>query len=184
MADNRELENLPDLSDPGQRHEIRDINVWAIGKVGIGLILTTIASILIVLGVFRYLQLQYNATPAAGNYTGIDVDARKLPPDPRLISDEPENLQQTQAAEDQLLNGYRWSDEKHTQVAVPISRAIDMLVARGLPSAQGNAAGAPAGVAVPTESGLGPKIQPPGGPLAAELAAPAPAGEGAETKGK
>jgi hypothetical protein len=189
MADNREVHfPVPDLSDPRQRHETRDINVWAIGKVGLGLVFTTIVSIFIVLGVFHYLQEQYQAVPAAGN-NGVDVDARQLPPDPRLLTNEPENLQQVRMAEDQISNGYRWSDDKHTRVSVPISRAIDMLIARGLPSSgQANAAGAPADVAVPTESGLGPKMQMPGGPLAAELAAAPPAAvpsnQGAETKGK
>jgi hypothetical protein len=168
MADNREVEHfLPDLSDPRQRHEERDVNVWAIGKVGIGLVLTTIASILIVLGVFRFLQLQFNAHPPLGTYE--IHDARQLPPEPRLVPNEPENLQQMRTAEDALLNGYSWIDQQHTQVKIPIDKAIDKLLAKGLPyraQASPSAAGA---VSVPTASGLGPKIQQVGGPLAEEL---------------
>ena len=39
MADNRFPPDFPDLSDPRQRHESRDVNIWAIGKVGMGLIM-------------------------------------------------------------------------------------------------------------------------------------------------
>jgi hypothetical protein len=167
MADNRELQHpLPDLSDPRQRHEERDINVWAIGKVGIGLVLTTIASILIVLGVFRFLQVQYNAQPPVQSF---DIrDARQLPPEPRLLSNEPENLQEMRTAEDAILNGYSWTDQQHTQVKIPIAQAIDKLLQKGLPSRQ-SAAPAPSGITVPTAASLGPKMQQPGGPLAGEL---------------
>src|SRR3974377_27029 len=132
MADNRELEEFqPDLSDPRQRHEERDINVWAIGKVGIGLILTTIASILIVLGVFRFLQVQYAAHPPA--QPALIQEPGQLPPEPRLVPDEPETLQEVRAAEDQILNGYSWADQQHTLVKIPINQAIDKVLQKGLP---------------------------------------------------
>ena len=38
------------------------------------------------------------------------------------------------AAEDQILNGYRWVDQAKGQVRIPIDRAIDMLAQRGLPA--------------------------------------------------
>jgi hypothetical protein len=169
MADNRSVQQqLPDLNDPRQRHENRDINVWAIGKVGIGLVLTTIASIFIVLGVFRYLELQYAAQPPA-QPTEI-LDARQLPPEPRLVPNEAQNLADMRNAEDQILNGYSWTDQQHTQVKIPISLAIDKLIAKGLPSRTQGVAGI-GDVSVPTASSLGPKMQQPGGPLASELAA-------------
>ena len=168
MADNRQLQHpLPDLSDPRQRHESSDVNVWAIGKVGIGLVLTTIASIFIVLGVFRFLQVEYNANPPLRTF---DIrDARQLPPEPRLVPDEPENLREMRTAEDAILNSYSWTNQQHTEVKIPIDRAIDKLVAKGLPSrAQANPSGA-AGVSVPTASSLGAKMQQVGGPLAGEM---------------
>jgi hypothetical protein len=186
MADNRNIqEPLPDLNDPRQRHESRDVNVWAIGKVGLGLVLTTIASIGIVLGVFHFLQVEYHAVPGPQEQ-GIGTDARQLPPDPRLLPNEPQNLEQVRAAEEQIATTYRWSDENHTHVSVPIDRAIDMLVAKGLPSSNQDIGGAPSGVTVPTASGLGPKMQQPGGPLAGELAGSPqpPASQEPAAKGK
>ena len=168
MADNPDLEHRPpDLTDPEQRHENRGVNIWAIGKVGIGLILTTILSLFLVLGIFRALELRENAAQIPPS-PGINVDARRLPPEPRLIENEPENLQQMRGAEDKILNGYSWADEKHTLVKIPIDRAIDMLAQRGLPSVKQNAP--PDTASVPTESGLGPQQSQPGGPLASQLA--------------
>jgi hypothetical protein len=165
MADNRDIQHgPPDLNDPEQRFEHRDVNIWAIGKVAIGLVLTTIASMLLVLGVFRYLEVQENAKqlpPAAGFAAG------KLPPEPRLLENEPANLQQYRAAEDKVLNGYQWADQAKGQVKIPIDRAIDLLVQKGLPArAQGGPQSVSSSVSVPTGSGLGPKMQQPGGPLA------------------
>ena len=168
MADNRGIDqHLPDLSDPRQRHESRDINIWAIGKVGIGLIVTTIASILIVLGVFRFLEVQYAAQPPA--QPALIQDARQLPPEPRLVPNEPETLQEVRTAEDQILNGYSWTDQQHTQVKIPINQAIDKVLQKGLPSRGQANTGGPTDVSVPTASSLGPKMQQPGGPLASEL---------------
>jgi len=169
MADRRDLPtNLPDLSDPAQRHEQQDVNIWAIGKVGIGLIVTTIISLFLVLGVFRYLEQQDRASqpkPPAG----VEVPQRQLPPQPRLLDNEPEDLKQVRAAEDQILNGYSWADPQHTRVRIPIGSAIDQLVQRGIPARPGLEQGSAASVSVPSESTLGPKMQQPGGPLAGQL---------------
>jgi hypothetical protein len=186
MADSRNIpERFPDLNDPRQRHEERDVNIWAIGKVGLGLIITTIVSVAIVWGMFAYLRVQYNAQPAEH---GIDVNAMKWPAKPNVQYnvDEARNQAEYRSTEEQALNGYSWVDQQHTQVKIPISRAIDELVQKGLPvRSQAPGAGE---VSVPTESGLGPKMAQPGGPLASEQSAPAaPAaapGKGARKQGK
>src|SRR5579871_5978043 len=106
MADNRwPPQPLPDLSDPEMRHEHRDVNVWAVGKVGIALILTTIASLLLMFGVFRYLEVRENAAqiPPASVTT---INPNRLPPEPNVLFNEhePENRQDVQVNEDHQLN--------------------------------------------------------------------------------
>jgi hypothetical protein len=169
MADNRIPPDFPDLTDPRQRHEERDVNIWAISKVGVGLIITTIASAAIVWGLFVYLRVQYNAQPPE---RGIDVNAMKWPAAPNLLYnvDEAKNQADYRSTEEQTLNGYSWVDQQHTQVKIPISRAIDQLLQKGLP-VRGQAPALAAGsVTVPTASSLGPKMQQPGGPLLSEPA--------------
>lgn len=182
MADNRELsQHFPDLSDPRQRHEERDVNIGAIGGVAAGLIITTVLSVAIVWGIFWFLRVQYNAQPPA---RGVDINAQKLPPAPNVIYNEHEadNLRDIRAAEDQVLNGYSWVDQKHTQVKIPISRAIDQLIQKGLPVRAQAPAPAAGNVSIPTESSLGPKMQQPGGPLTSEPPIP-PAPAAGQKKG-
>jgi hypothetical protein len=183
MADNRNVpERFPDLNDPRQRHEVRDVNIWAISKVGIGLIITTIASVAIVWGMFAYLRVEYNAQPPE---RGIDVNAMKWPAKPNLQYnvDEARNQAEYRSTEQQTLNDYSWVDQQHTQVKIPINRAIDELVQKGLP-VRSQPPAAVGDVSVPTESGLGPKMAQPGGPLLGEPAVPPAVGQSARKQGK
>ncbi len=147
MAENRPShEPLPDLSIPEMRHEHRDVNVWAVGKVGIALILTTIASLLLMFGVFRYLEVRENAAqiPPASTTT---LNPNRLPPEPNLLFNEHEavNREDIRAEEDKLLNGYSWADRAHGVVRIPIDRAMDLIVQRGLPARPQNTAPATEG---------------------------------------
>ncbi len=176
MADNRdinrEIERQQfDLTNPEMRHERTDVDVWAIGKFAIGLILLTIASVFLLFGLFHYFQVRENATQAP--QPGVNVDARKLPPEPRLQDNAVQDLREMRDAEDKILNGYGWVDQQHGVVRIPIDRAMDLLVQRGLPARQqAGPQSASSGVSIPRESGLGAKMQQPGGPLAIELSQP------------
>jgi hypothetical protein len=184
MADNSQIpERFPDLSDPRQRHESRDVNIWAISKVGVGLVITTLASAAIVWGLFAYLRVQYNAQPPE---RGIDVNAMKWPSSPNLLYnvDEAKNQADYRSAEEQTLNGYSWVDQQHTQIKIPISQAIDKLLQKGLPARSQQPALAAGDVSVPTASSLGSKMQQPGGPLASEPSGGEPPPAGSKGKGK
>ena len=135
MAENNRTQHpLPDLTNPEMRHEHRDVNIWAVGKVGIALILTTIASMLLMFGVFRYLEVRENEAqiPPASTTT---LNPSSLPPEPNLMFNEHEavNQQDFRAEEDKLENGYGWVDQAHGVVRIPVSRAMDLAVQRGFP---------------------------------------------------
>jgi hypothetical protein len=166
---------LPDIEQPRVGHEESDVNVWAVGKFGIGLVLGFIAALALVIGVFRYFQSHIETQPPSA-VVQPNVDARSLPPEPRLQTTPVLDLQQMRAAEDSILNGYGWVDRMNNVVRIPIGRAIDLLAARGLPARA--SAPPPASTAgVPTESGLGPEMAPPGGPLAEPRTGQAPGGQ-------
>lgn len=136
MAENNRTQHpLPDLTNPDLRHEHRDVNVWAVGKVGIALILTTIASLLLMFGVFRYLEVRENAAqiPPASVKT---INPNNLPPEPNVMFNEHEstNQQDIRVDEDKMLNGYGWVDQAHGIVRIPIDRAMDLVAQRGLPA--------------------------------------------------
>jgi hypothetical protein len=54
-------------------------------------------------------------------------------PNPKLEEDERGQLNGIRFTEDQMLDGYGWVDEKAGTVHIPIERAMDLLVQRGLP---------------------------------------------------
>jgi hypothetical protein len=73
-------------------------------------------------------------------------------------------LKAVRDAEDQVLNSYGWVDQQKGVVRIPIAQAMDLVVKKGLP-VRTAAPPTTEGVSVPTASGLGPKMLPPGGPL-------------------
>ena len=174
MADNRhdpqthpELAPL-DLSKPEMRHEHRDVDVWAIGKFGIGLILLSIVSLAALFGVYQFL-LNREGGALQQTAKGFNVDARHRPPAPQLEETPVVDWQRQLAAEEEVLHSYAWVNQREGTVRIPIDRAIDLIAQRGLPTRAAAAASDDAGVSVPTASSLGAKVQQPGGPLHGEL---------------
>jgi len=151
------------------RHERTDADVWALSKFAIALLLMCIASFALVFALFRYFEGKYGGVLPRATQS-MALDARHLPPAPQLEVTESEDLAAQRAAEQQILSSYAWVDREHSIVRIPISQAIDLLAARHLPWRQTERPQtATADVSVPTESGLGPKMQPPGGPLAGQI---------------
>src|SRR5262252_6075547 len=122
---------IPDEERPGARHEITDVNAWAVGKFGIALVLLCIVALAILFGVFRYLMSEVGGKMPEKE---LNVDARQLPVEPRLQRSPIIDLQRFKAAEDEILGGYGWIDQQKGVVHIPIDRAMDMIVQRGLPS--------------------------------------------------
>jgi hypothetical protein len=137
--------------------EQTDVNVAAVGKVAAALLLVTIAAMALLVGVFDYLK-------ASNGGKGVAINPADVFPHPRLEKNPALNLRTIRAAEEQTLTSYGWVDQQKGVVRIPIAQAMDLVVKKGLPF---HAAAPPsaAAVSVPTESGLGPKMLPPGGPL-------------------
>ncbi len=137
--------------------EESDVNVIAVGKVGVALLLVTILAMALIVGVFNYFKSMEGGEAKS-------VDPTKVFPEPQLEKTPIPDLKAVRAAEDQVLNSYGWVDQQKGVVRIPIAQAMDRVVKKGLPV---RAAVPPSaeGVSLPTESGLGPKMQQPGGPL-------------------
>jgi hypothetical protein len=162
MAENK-LPHPPDLENPDLRHEHSDVNVWAVGKFAIALALLSICSLAGLFALLRYF-IHSEGGPVPAVARRYEVDARSRPPAPQLEETPILDLARERAAEDKLLNSYGWVNRESGTVRIPVDRAIDLLVERGLPARQQNPT--PASIAtVPTASGLGEIMQQPGGPL-------------------
>jgi hypothetical protein len=142
-------------------YEKTDVDVTAVGKFAVALAITIALAMLLLVGVFKYFQSQDGGRAST-------VDPAKVFPQPQLQTTPIPDLKAIRAAEDQLLTGYGWVDQSKGVVRIPIVRAMDLLVHRGLPVRAQAPPQSADNVSVPTESGLGPKMLPPGGPLAGE----------------
>jgi len=190
MAGNEEHDQTqqtqpPHPLSPAERHETSDVNFRAITRFGIALVLMCLTAFALLFGLFHYFQARETAEQPPAPPGGA-VQAPRVPPEPRLQSTPVIDLRVVRASEDQILNGYAWVDPDHGIVRIPIDQAIDLLARRGLPARQPGAAAAAASTAtVPADSGLGPIMQQPGGPLASQLAAgPAPEDKAPVAEGK
>ena len=59
-----------------------------------------------------------------------------MPPEPRLQTNPRQDLSNLRAREDALLNSYGWVDKNTGVVRIPIERAMQLIVERGLPTRQ------------------------------------------------
>ena len=138
-----------------RHHETADVNPRAITWFGIGLVLVCIFSLLMLVLLFKYFEGRERAkNPAA---PAVSQETGKLPPEPRLQRTPIVDLKRMRDAEDQILGSYGWLDQSRGVVRIPITRAMDLVVERGLPARP--QAPAPSAVSVPTDSGLGTNVE-------------------------
>jgi hypothetical protein len=159
-----------DVPRPGATHETKDVNALAIGLFGVSLAALCVVAVILLIGLFRFFDRQEAASHAPSEAPAAAMPG--LPPQPKLQEHEHEDLKRMRSQEDQILGSYGWVDKDKGVVRIPIDRAMELLAQRNLPTwstAAPNSAAA--GVSVPTESGLGIKMIPPGGPLAMETQA-------------
>ena len=93
------------------------------------------------------------ALPTTADTRIVEQGDIKKFPQPRLETDETTEINNFRMQEEQTLNSYGWVDQSTGVARIPIDRAMEILVERGLPPAkpmQAAAPGPPPG-AVPAE---------------------------------
>ena len=120
--------------NPRMRHETTDINVWAVGKFVIGLVIVTVVSLGLVFGLMKFFQAQEL------NSVANTVQPTKLFPQPQLQQTPILDLKAIRAEEEKILTGYAWVDQPKGVVRIPVAEAIDILAKRGLPKISSPAA--------------------------------------------
>lgn len=108
-------------------HEHREANVRIIVETVVGLIVSVVIVCLIVWGVFNIFKYQ---TGGAGARLNSNAGPRQFPPSPHLEVHPWEELRGLRAHEDDVLNHYRWVDQKAGIVHIPIEKAIDEVVSQ------------------------------------------------------
>jgi len=65
------------------------------------------------------------------------ADVEQKPPAPRLQDNSFQDLVEFRASQEHMLNSYAWIDREKDQVQIPVSRAMDLILERGLPTPKG-----------------------------------------------
>ncbi|MDE3109275.1 MAG: hypothetical protein KGL02_04970 [Acidobacteriota bacterium] len=171
--------NHTEPPDASAGYEKSDASIGALLQFGFWLAVLITVTIFAMAWAFKYFsRITPLGQPAAPSAV-VNPNLRELPPSPRLQPLPHEELVDYCRQQEQEVNTYGWVDREAGIVRVPISRAMDLVLAQGLPT---RAAGeAPKGVAAadpppPTVAG-GDEIQ---GPCA--YLAPPPAGSGAHAE--
>ena len=123
------MEETRHPDDPRFGHETTDVNVWAVGKFAIALVVMCVFSLVLLWGLLRYFQSEEVTRMAP------TVEPTKLFPQPQLQKTPVPDLRAIRAEEDKVLDSYGWVDQKQGIVRIPVALAIDVLAKRGLPSA-------------------------------------------------
>ncbi len=128
--------------------------VYFLLALGIGTALCMVG----VRGLYGFLDRRERASQPAVSplLTQVPEDTRHVArgypqtafPDPKLEEDERGQLNGIRVAEENALYSYGWVDQQAGTVRIPITRAMDLLVQRGLPG-QGAAEGDKAATSVP-----------------------------------
>jgi len=104
-----------------------------VGKFAVALMLVVVDALFLLFGLFRYLLSREGGPPAGRSQVAASEPAKAFP-QPQLQEQEVLDLKAIRAAEDQVLNSYAWMDPEKGVVRIPIGRAMDLLVERGLPA--------------------------------------------------
>ena len=111
-------------------HERSDANVLAVALLGLSVLVTVAAAQPVVDILFAWLDRREQArSPALSPLAGD-----QMPPPPRLEVSPPIDLLRFRADEERLLGQYAWLDRQQGIVRIPIDRAMELVLERGLPA--------------------------------------------------
>jgi hypothetical protein len=139
-------------------HETTDVDARTILWFGLVVAGGTIAVAALLLVLLRYYGAQ--AERRDPELSPLAVDAPREPAGPRLLDTPIAAFEQYRAEQQQVLDSYGWVDREQGIVRIPVSRAMEIALERGLPS--------PSGSVAPEEE----PQQPPGGEAPARTAEP------------
>jgi hypothetical protein len=114
-----------------RRHETTDAHFKRVLVTGFGLLGIMVAGMLISLGAYLFFKGR-TASPGSVPVTFEHVREENLPPKPVLQADPSVALKEMRRMEDSVLASYAWSRKDSGLVQVPIERAMELLVQKGL----------------------------------------------------
>ncbi|MFQ5637764.1 MAG: hypothetical protein ACE5IR_07180 [bacterium] len=117
--------------DKERGYEVRDTNFQTLLWSGIGFLGLVVFSFVLILWVFSFLQKRQENSAAPAPPL---ADSRPpLPKGPKLQVLPEQDLEKFNAVQDSLLENYGWEMREAGLVRLPIDRAIELTLERGLP---------------------------------------------------
>jgi hypothetical protein len=116
---------------PTNDHERSDAHVKPLVIILVAMGVTIAASIFFTIGLFEFFVQRAQSFDRVPSSVKV---ADELPAGPRLQVVPGLDLREIRAAEEDRLNGYGWVDEGGRVVHIPIGKAIDVLIEKGLPT--------------------------------------------------
>jgi hypothetical protein len=112
-------------------HERRDVDVLSLITIAALLFFSCVIIFLVVWGMMHYFKLHEPAKTAG--QANLPVTTAGQFPKPRLEVKGPADLATFRAAEEADLNSYGWVNRNSGITRIPIDRAMQLLLERGLP---------------------------------------------------
>jgi hypothetical protein len=123
------MEYRPSDETTKKGHETVDANVRSLVGWGLGVFALLASGLIISIVVFRYFVTHQSLGPPASPFE----NARALPSRPVLQVTPARDLRQYLDQQNAVLNSYGWVDQKAGVARIPIDRAMDLLLQKGLP---------------------------------------------------
>ena len=132
----------PNETDPPAARS-REVDTRGVLLSGFGLAAGLIAALVAMWGVFRVLEKRQERVdkPLPPQ---VVVNLKRIPPEPRLEPDPLALRRELRTQEDALLKSYGWVDRTAGSVHIPIDRAMEIVLERGVPGGKPMAPAAPA----------------------------------------
>ncbi|HYB96695.1 MAG TPA: hypothetical protein VEC39_17105 [Vicinamibacterales bacterium] len=119
---------------PGAKYEHTDIDPNVGYKFALWLTVAMVLSFGIVYGAFQFFEGREQAANAAAQKYPLAVDRVKEPPTPHLQTQPFKDIYTLRADEAAKLGSYGWVDKDGGVTHIPIDRAMEVLLQRGLPA--------------------------------------------------
>jgi hypothetical protein len=125
--------NRPGSHGPqGQGYEHRDADTRALLQFGFWLAMLLVAILFSMKWTYEFFAKVEPTGPPATPV--MSENGRVLPPSPRLQVAARADLQKYRDAQQEELTTYGWTDQHNGVVRIPIERAMDLIIQRGLPA--------------------------------------------------
>jgi hypothetical protein len=118
------------LESPARAHEDSDVRAAPVAIFLVSLAFLVLGSFLVVAWLFSFFESQEQRRYQP--MLGLEIEP-ELPPEPRLQPSPTRDLREMREIEEQMLNNYGWVNKQGGLVRIPIDRAMELVLERGLP---------------------------------------------------